>query len=56
MKEKNKMRILKKILTEVAVISKIAAWGGGGVNSWLGLYEPDVPKEVTEFWDCNKKK
>lgn len=42
-------KMKKEVLKNVAKVSRIAAWGGGGFPSWLGMYEPKTPEILKEM-------
>lgn len=47
--------VKKTVLKEVADISKRVAYHGGGLPTWFGFFEPEMPEKLRKLQRKNKK-
>ncbi len=45
----------KKALEQTAKVINVAAWGGGGLPTWFGFYEPELPEKMKKQRNNNQK-
>ena len=44
----------KKALEQTAKVINVAAWGGGGLPTWFGFYEPELPEKMKKQRNNNQ--